>query len=88
MGQFDDDFDYHVFGARKGRTPRPVPTWDYSQVTWTTNAGEAMFVKDMESSHRQNCLNLLVRRHGKAQVLESLIGKTFLFYGARLRDNP
>lgn len=57
-----------------------------STQTWTTNNGETLFVKDMEERHRQNCYNLLVRRHGAAQVNISTIGRAFLHYGVERDD--
>lgn len=89
MGTFDDVLAESFEGLPAGRSrrrPAPVPT-DYSKVDWTTKDGQTLLVADMEASHRQNCLNVLVRRHGKAKVLDSRIGKAFLFYGAKMRED-
>lgn len=84
MGYFDDNFDRLVGMPRdRPRRAQPARRTDYSTVGWTTARGE-MLVSEMTESHRQNALNVLVRRHGKDVVRSSLTGRALIHYGARL----
>ena len=40
---------------------------------WTTREGKEMEVKDMTSSHAENCVLMLMRNNGPHKVLEALL---------------
>ena len=40
---------------------------------WTTREGKEMEVKDMTSSHAENCVLMLMRNNGPHKILEALL---------------
>ncbi len=57
------DFRHSEFAAIYGSAPRPNPIW-------TTAAGEALFVSDMETPHLQNTIIWLTKKQNECAELK------------------